>query len=92
MARRPEIGRAGIAAILGIDGLQTPRHLADGVLDEALVILAPGKGDPRNAQAILARFLGQGDGIALIGQRFPHHFQADLVVIIQSSRRGVSTA
>ena len=65
---RPDIAR--------VDRLQRLGHEFQRMIDEALVLVAPGIGDARNAQSVLIELIIERDAIALLGSISPTIFNA----------------
>ncbi len=68
---------------LRADRLDRPAHLLERVRDQRLVVVAPGIGDPRDAQAVLVEIVGQRHAVALVGQHLADHLDADHVVVVE---------
>src|SRR5581483_9030370 len=68
--------------VAGAGRLQRPGHEFQGVLDQPLVIVAPGIGHARNAQPVLINLVGKGDAVRLLRQHLADDLQADDMIVV----------
>ena len=60
---------------------QRLRHEFQRMVDQPLVVVAPGIGDARNAQPVLIDFVGERDAIGFLRQHFADDLQPDHMIV-----------
>ena len=66
----------------GIGGSQGPGHEFEGVIDQPLVVVAPGIGDAGNPQTVLIDLVSKGDAIGFLRQHLADDLETDHVVVV----------
>ena len=65
-----------------VGGSQRPDHEFQRMIDQTLVIVAPGISDTGNSEPILVEFINKCDAVGFLRQHFADDLQTDHVVVI----------